>query len=618
MKIKRHKIITVIAVLILIGGGYYGYGKFKGSQVETSYITAAVEKGTLIVSISGSGQISVSNQVDIKAKVSGDITKIAVVNGQQVKTGDLIAQLDTREAYKTVRDAQSGLASAQLAMDKLKQPADSYSLMQAENALTNAKASLEKLKLSQPADYQTAIDDKNKAEDSLIKTYEDAFNTIVNVYIDLPTMMEKLNNILYSKEISESEPTFGQSYGNIAVLENSAIDASDDEKADIKTSQILAEADFKKAQAKYAVSFLNYKNASRYSDRQTVGALLDETLEITRLIAQSVKSESNFLDAWSDAMSNNSLTIFSKVKEYQASLGTFVGQTNSSLSTLLTSQASIQSDKEAIITAQNNLKTLSQNQPLDLAAAEASLKEKQASLAKLKAGTDPLDIRSQELSLQQKRNALYDAQAALADYTIRAPFDGVIASINLKIGDSASGAAIATLITKQKIAEISLNEVDVAKIKVGDKVTLTFDAIEELTISGQVGEIDSIGAVSQGVVTYNVKISFDTQDNRVKSGMSTNATIITNAKTDVLMVSNSAVKTDNNGGSYVQTLGADGQPKNILVQIGLANDTSTEITNGLKEGDKVITQIISSAAKTAAPTNTRAGGGGFGVFSGGR
>ena len=83
--------------------------------------------------------------------------------------------------------------------------------------------------------------------------------------------------------------------------------------------------------------------------------------------------------------------------------------------------------------------------------------------------------------------------------------------------------------------------------------------------------------------------------------MSANATIITNVKTDVLTVLNSAVKTDANGGSYVQMLDAAGQPQNIAVEIDLANDTDTEIISGLNQGDQVITQTINAgAANTAA------------------
>ena len=87
-----------------------------------------------------------------------------------------------------------------------------------------------------------------------------------------------------------------------------------------------------------------------------------------------------------------------------------------------------------------------------------------------------------------------------------------------------------------------MNEVDVAKIKVGQKTTLTFDAIDGLSIAGEVIDIDAVGTVTQGVVNYNVKIGFDTQDERIKPGMSVSATIIIEVKQDVLLIPNSAIK----------------------------------------------------------------------------
>ncbi|MBI5230151.1 MAG: HlyD family efflux transporter periplasmic adaptor subunit, partial [Candidatus Magasanikbacteria bacterium] len=206
-----------------------------------------------------------------------------------------------------------------------------------------------------------------------------------------------------------------------------------------------------------------------------------------------------------------------------------------------------------------------------------------------------------------------------------------------KKGDSLSlNGVAATLVTTQQMAQISLNEVDVAKIKAGDKVTLTFDAVPDLQMTGEVADIDTLGTVSQGVVTYNIKIVFDTQDDRVKPGMSVSAAIITNMKQDALFMPNSAVKSQG-GAWYVEML--DGYtpttnltsvmkstgvtsptpPRQQTVEVGISNDTSTEIIAGLKEGDVVIIRTITPASqKTAtqqAPSlfgaaGARGGGGG--------
>jgi hypothetical protein len=196
---------------------------------------------------------------------------------------------------------------------------------------------------------------------------------------------------------------------------------------------------------------------------------------------------------------------------------------------------------------------------------------------------------------------------------------------------------LATIITTKELAVVSLSEVDVAKISLGEKATLTFDAIPNLTIAGQVVEIDSVGTVSSGVVNYNVQISFDTtSDQGVKPGMSVNAAIITNVAQDVLEVPSGAVKTSG-GVSYVQTFatalpapaaGVQGSvsitpPKKQIVEIGVTDGTSTEIISGLKEGDEVVTKTITSATTTsttsAAPSilgsssSGRGGGVGGGV-----
>jgi multidrug efflux pump subunit AcrA (membrane-fusion protein) len=172
------------------------------------------------------------------------------------------------------------------------------------------------------------------------------------------------------------------------------------------------------------------------------------------------------------------------------------------------------------------------------------------------------------------------------------------------------------LVSDQKIAEISLNEVDVAKIHVGDKTKVTFDAIENLTIEGKVAEVDQVGSVSQGVVTYNVKISFDTQDERVKSGMSVSTEIITQTKSGVITVPNSAVKTQGNthyvevfteklaNATKTREITSTTAPGRKTVEVGLSNDTLTEITSGLNVGDQIVLKTTSGTTSAATTRST--------------
>lgn len=245
-------------------------------------------------------------------------------------------------------------------------------------------------------------------------------------------------------------------------------------------------------------------------------------------------------------------------------------------------------------------------------------------------------IESAQASLTNAQASLENAEIAYNNNILKAPFDGTIAQLNNQVGDQVTGSTdVAVETDSQSISVIPLNEVDVAKVAMGDKVSMTFDAVDGLTITGTVVEIDNIGTVSQGVVSYNVKIAFDTEDPRVKTGMSVNASIITSIAADVLTVPSSAIQTSG-ASSYVLMLSpADtetvaGQqgviakvaPTKVAVQTGASDGTNTQITSGsLKTGDSIVVQTINSTAtKSAASSATSAlrvgGGGGFGGGTG--
>ena len=115
---RDHKFIGTLIILALIAAGWRIAVAWKGTGSETKYVLAKVERGNLISSVSGTGQVSTSNQIELKSKVSGDVVYIGAINGQAVGAGALIVQLDDRDAQKTVRDAEVNLTSAKLSLEK--------------------------------------------------------------------------------------------------------------------------------------------------------------------------------------------------------------------------------------------------------------------------------------------------------------------------------------------------------------------------------------------------------------------------------------------------------------------------------------------------------------------
>ncbi len=565
-RVTSHKITSSLFILILAGIGYWGYQKIFSTTNETRYITAPVTRGTLIVSLTGTGQVSVTNQIDLKARATGDIVSLPVHNGQNVTQGTLIAALNNTDAQRALRDAKANLQSAQLALEKLKQPADALSMIQTENALEQAK--------------QT----KGTAESDLKKAYDDGFNSVANAFLDLPDIMTGLQDILYGTTLATGQANYAYYADTVKQYDNAVIQYRDD-----------AVARYAEARTVYDHNFISYKGSSRYDYADAVEPLVDETHQTTKAIAETVKSTQNLIQFYQDQLTKHTIKPHSLVTAQLTNLTSYTGKTNTRLIDLSGIQNSIKNSRDAITSAKR------------------TIQEKTESLTKLKKGADMLDIASAELAVTQRQNAMRDAEEKLADYVVYAPFDGTIAKLSVKRSDPAgSGTAIATLITRQKLAEISLNEVDAAKIKINQKATLSFDAIDGFSITGVVVEIDTIGTVAQGVVTYAVKISFDTQDDRVKPGMSVSAAIITHLKDNALMVPSAAVKTKGNE-SFVDlfdtplspSTGNQGSPsvtppQRQIVEMGLSNDTSTEIISGLTEGTIVVTRTI--AAATTATT----------------
>ena len=145
--------------------------------------------------------------------------------------------------------------------------------------------------------------------------------------------------------------------------------------------------------------------------------------------------------------------------------------------------------------------------------------------------------------------------------------------------------------------------------------------MEDITLTGKVVEIDTLGAVNQGVVTYNVKIAFDTQDERIKPGMTIDASIITDRKDGIVLVPNAAVKTQR-GQIYVEVM-QNGTPQAVPVEVGLSNELFTEITGGLEVEAEIVTARIGGerSTQTANVEQSFRGlpsfGGGGGGFRGG-
>jgi HlyD family secretion protein len=624
--------MSTIILALLVGGGIF-YARSRGSESVTKYVLGTATQGTIISTITGSGQVSSEREIELSPiDATGNITAVHVKQGQEVKEGDLIVTIDqtdalkeVRSAERTVQDAQNGVKMAQLSLDELKQPADATDLLKAQNTLNSALRDLQNLKDGadqsdiDQARSQLEIQEQNTrlSEDGV--TSEIVREVYDNVIVEMRTLTQTLKSALQTVDsiLGVDQISANLTYQqHLGVRYSGVIDQARSQYSIAKTSTDILKKQTDALQA----------SSSSREDIEEALAYVQKSVTHTDTLLQTMQRVMDY-SVTSASFSQTTLdNLRSSINSARTSVTSKVSSASDYQREIDDAQTSYQNALISLHSAQTALDDLVRGSDADdIASAEEKVEEAQVSYDDLKKGADELELLTSEQSLAQKRSTLAsavdacsDARNNLENYTVKAPFDGVIATVPVAIADEASpSVTVATLITKVKIATLTLNEVDVVKVKKGQQATLTFDAVENLTLAGTVAQVDIVGSANSGVVGYGVKIAFTTDDERIKSGMSVSATIQTDVRADVVTVPSSAIQASTSGASYVLTLPnvtaeqasaspdgitSDTQPERTAVTVGLADDTNIEILTGLEAGDVLVIKTVQSSATTAKTT----------------
>lgn len=249
-------------------------------------------------------------------------------------------------------------------------------------------------------------------------------------------------------------------------------------------------------------------------------------------------------------------------------------------------------------------------------------------------------IRSAQLDIKSAQLEVQDRKDTVSDLTIKAPIDGTIGDIQVKVGDqigssslsssaktssasanaqsqslssasgsSGSGTTIATIQNPSLLqVQVPVDELDIAKVKAGQQASITADAISGKTFSGKVSSVASSGTVSNGSATFEVNVDISDAEG-LKPGMTANVSIITASKDNTLLLPFEAVQQQNKK-KFVLVKDTDGNETMKEVTLGIVNVDYAEILTGVSEGDTVIAQFKTSG--TSSGNNRTGAMGGFG------
>ena len=226
---------------------------------------------------------------------------------------------------------------------------------------------------------------------------------------------------------------------------------------------------------------------------------------------------------------------------------------------------------------------------------------------------------SAEQQVESAENSLETTQDSYDDYTITAPISGQVITKNVNAGetitrDSNSETTLAVIYDLSELTfEMSIDEMDIQSVEVGQKVQVVADAFEDQTFTGTVTNVSINGSYSNGVTNYPVTVTMDDRGDLIP-GMNVTGTIILDEAEDVLAIPADSLMRGNR--VYVKDESAAEEPgvpagfRSVEVETGLISDEYVEITSGLSEGDEVY--VDESSTDSSASMMPMGGMGGMG------
>jgi HlyD family secretion protein len=236
-------------------------------------------------------------------------------------------------------------------------------------------------------------------------------------------------------------------------------------------------------------------------------------------------------------------------------------------------------------TAASAISTIQQN----IASEQAAVAQAQAQLAEIQAGSTSQAIAAQQAAVAQAQANVQSIQVNIANASLVSPINGVVTVQNAKVGELASPGQVITSVISANNFEVDayVPETDIGKVAIGNPVSMTFDAFPGETFAGKVFYIDPAQTIESGVVDYLVKVSFNTPDSRIKSGLTANLNISTQTDQNALILPQYAV-VQNASGTYVNVL-QNGAEAQVPVTLGIVDQNgNVEIASGVTKGEQVI------------------------------
>ncbi len=596
-KIGKLVIISFIILLIVAASLFYFFKIHASSNSTAEQRTSRVTRGDISVTVTGSGPMQYHTTYNLLADAAAHVTNVYYVEGDYVKKGALLWELDKTNEENTIEQLQNSINQLQVALNTSTTNANNLNVTapfsgQVSNILVNVGQVI--------------------ATNAPVLTLTDTSQLKLNV----PFSSRYLNRIYVGEKANVFVQDYMQSVpGTITFISNKPYSTQN-------SGQLINVE-------------ITLSNPGGFNAGQLASAEID------------IPGETCFSTSTGSFQYLNTTTV--------------LAQSGGTVETINVKNYQTVGEDASLITCSDNtlVSTLNTN----------------------------------TLQMENLQYQLKCAQENLLNYQKFAPIDGLLLTLNIKQGDSAIlSGSYATLVDPTDMEFlVPVDELDITKIQLGQKASITFDALPDTTLNpmhGAVTYINQDGTSSNGVTSYNITVTA-AEPNRLKNGMNANATIMIQDKKNILIVPLEAIQTvgtenyvyvrstipnnnskadsnwqsmTNNNDSNLQQDGnhsyrnndsnnnlnqnnnsssnksssgnsvksnnknsSGATQKNAYyanaerrkVALGVNDDTNIEIISGLNENDVIVLPSLSSSVKSSTTSSTGLGGGGGKSMMGG-
>ncbi|NTW00215.1 MAG: efflux RND transporter periplasmic adaptor subunit [Oscillochloris sp.] len=535
--------------------------------------TAAVTRGDLNLGVSATGNVEPRTQADLAfTSTSGRVAQVLVAEGDSVAAQAPLVVLDSRQLTAEVAAAQANLDVAKADLQSLRDGATPEQIAESQAQVQAAQSTLTETRGSvSTADLRAAQAQLEQAHAALAKLEagpkSDERTRAQTALTNARTELDRQRTALAAAK-ETARVAIEQRANDLRDAQNAYSTAYWDNEyvkqngTDPRTGLILRDAaqqDFADTLEQAHLAVVTAESALQQAQLDYETAKQDEISGLDSAQANVESAQADLDELLSGADADELATARANVASAEAQLAQLTGAQRTGA----------------------------------LAAQQANVQAAQARLDQLTSDPTTSDLVRAEAYVAQAQAQLDQAQIRLDDATLRAPFAGTVAAVRVAVGESLSAQEppVTLIETARYLVKVTVDEVDIGKVRVGQPVHVLIDALGAPNLSGTVLRVEPLPKSDSEVTAYLVTLEIDPAGRDLKPGMTASATIVADSRSNVLTVPVAAVRGEgDNAKVSVATTGSDGEVTvaERAVKVGLRTSDQIEILSGISEGEQVV------------------------------